>query len=266
MNPFFFGDSAAQLYGVHHPPRGQRERSVGVVLCAPFGQEYMRSHRAFRQLALLLSRAGFHVLRFDYSATGDSAGDGDQASIAQWTHDTRAAIDELKETAGVDRVALVGLRLGALVAALAAEGRGDVAAIIHWDPAVSGRAHLEELLAAEGDAPETGASPGPSRHDGTGTVGVMGFPVTATLRAEMAQGDLCAVRPPRRAHVLVVSSQESEAFAGLESALRGAGATVTRLCLPSPGTWSEVDNFGSVLIPQGIIQQVVAYLSNEVEA
>ena len=74
MNPFFFGSSERPLYGVHHPPRERGPRESGVVLCYPMGQEYMRSHRAFRQLANLLTRKGHHVFRFDYFATGDSSG------------------------------------------------------------------------------------------------------------------------------------------------------------------------------------------------
>ena len=81
MNPFYFGDSSRRLFGIYHPPKGQSPRSHGIVLCCPFGQEYMRSHRAFRQLANLLSRRGFHVFRFDYHGTGDSDGESTEASV-----------------------------------------------------------------------------------------------------------------------------------------------------------------------------------------
>ena len=72
MRPFYFGDSEEALYGVYHSPQGEH-RDEGVVLCAPFGQEAMRTHRALRQLATLLTKRGYHVLRFDYRGTGDSA-------------------------------------------------------------------------------------------------------------------------------------------------------------------------------------------------
>jgi pimeloyl-ACP methyl ester carboxylesterase len=261
MNPFYFGDSATQLYGVHHPPKGQRERSLGVVLCAPFGQEYMRSHRVFRQLALLLSRAGFHVLRFDYFGTGDSAGHADDVSVAQWAKDVGTAIEELKETADVKRVVLVGLRLGALVAGLGAAGRSDVASVVYWDPVVAGASYLREILGAEAEESAPAWKAG-----GAGRVGVLGFPVTATLRKDLLAGDLRQARPPRGVKAFVVSSREEPEFAALDATLREGGASVMRLCIPSPGNWNEVDNYGSVLIPQAIIQQIVAYLSNEVGA
>ena len=59
MNPFFFGESERALFGLYHPPKSATVRELGVVLCYPMGQEYMRAHRAFRQLALILSNFEF---------------------------------------------------------------------------------------------------------------------------------------------------------------------------------------------------------------
>ena len=138
MNPFFFGSRERALYGVYHPPRVQgggrgpvgRE---GVVLCYPFGVEYMRAHRAFRQLTTLLTRQGLHVLRFDYHGTGDSMGEGSEADLVGWTGDVATAIQELRDTAGLARVGLIGLRLGGALAARAAVGRDDVDRLVLWD-------------------------------------------------------------------------------------------------------------------------------------
>jgi alpha/beta superfamily hydrolase len=80
MTPLLFGSADAPLYGVHHAPQAAPQRT-GIVLCYPFGQEYMRAHRACRQLAMLLAKKGYHVLRFDYSGTGNSSGDVDSASL-----------------------------------------------------------------------------------------------------------------------------------------------------------------------------------------
>ncbi len=45
-----------------------------IVLCHPWGQEYLRAHRSMRQLGNLLAAAGHHVFRLDYFGTGDSGG------------------------------------------------------------------------------------------------------------------------------------------------------------------------------------------------
>ena len=77
MQPAFFGTSDKPLLGLYHPPTGPRAREVGVLLCYPGPQEYMSCHWAFRKLAALLAREGFHCFRFDYYGTGDSGGEGE---------------------------------------------------------------------------------------------------------------------------------------------------------------------------------------------
>src|SRR5438046_10636910 len=83
QGPFYFGPFAARLFGIHDAPRTDAGREGSVVLCYPYGRDYVSAFRAYRTLALRLARAGFHVLRFDYRGTGDSAGDIGDASPQQ---------------------------------------------------------------------------------------------------------------------------------------------------------------------------------------
>lgn len=255
----FFGSSPKSLFGIYHPPKAAQARATGVVLCYPFGQEYMRAHRAFRQMALLLTKAGFHVMRFDYYGTGDSSGEARDGTLAQWVEDASAAADELKETAEIGRVAFVGLRLGAAIAALAAVGRADVDQVVLWDPAVSGRTYLDEVTEENRD------SAGNSRRSALedGTIGVTGFPVTPTLRREFEALDLLAVGAPSGSGRLVVASHERAEYAAL-GGRQSAGATARYELVPSDGNWNEVDDNGSALIPVFLIQAIVAHLSREI--
>ncbi len=259
MNPLYFGRAPKALFGVYHPPKASQARGSGVVLCYPFGQEYMRAHRAFRQMALLLAKNGFHVLRFDYSGTGDSSGDGTDATLADWIHDAGEAADELKETAEISRVSFVGLRLGAAIAAAAADGRTDVDQVVLWDPAVRGSDYLVEILTERTDSVGHSRT---SRSDG-GTIGSMGFPVTTRLRTELEQFDLLAVGPPRGTSArLLVTSHEREEFSRVASH-QLPGVKLTTQLVPSDGSWNEVDDYGGALIPVLLIQAIVAYLSQE---
>ena len=94
MQPFYFGSAERSLFGLYTPSRGRSHRDLGALLCYPMGAEYMRAHRAFRQLGTLLNRQGFHVLRFDYFGTGDSAGEGTEATVEQWLEDVDAEDEE----------------------------------------------------------------------------------------------------------------------------------------------------------------------------
>lgn len=255
MNPLYFGTSQRPLFGVYHPPRARSVRATGIVLCYPMGQEYMRAHRAFRQLANLLSKAGFHVLRFDYSCTGDSGGDGDAADVRRWVDDLGNAIDELKDTAGVTRVSVVGLRIGGAIAALGRAARKDLDQIVLWDPIVDGAAYVQSLLEASGPSARETADRG-------GTIGVQGFPLSAGLRAGLEAIDLRTLSESGSARIAVVVSEDRPEYGALRDRLGERRIPVAYRCFPSAGNWGEIDRWGSALLPQAIIQGIVATLSD----
>jgi alpha-beta hydrolase superfamily lysophospholipase len=145
--PIFFGPTARPLFGWIH--RSEESRTgTGVVLCPPLWQEDMNAHRTMRHLAFALSKAGFPALRFDYDGCGDSAGDDwDGDRVDAWVDSVRAAIQALRSSEQLDRVCLLGIRAGAMLATLAAANRNDVAGVIAIAPVFSGRILVRELVA-----------------------------------------------------------------------------------------------------------------------
>ena len=143
MEPIYFGSSADPLFGLYHPPSGSHLRDLGVLLCYSGPQEYMSCHWAFRKLALLLAREGFHVFRFDYYGTGDSAGASNAGSLPRWSRDVATAIQELKDVSGVRKVSVVAYRLGA---ALVVRSKVRVRDLILWEPVLDGRDYVRELV------------------------------------------------------------------------------------------------------------------------
>ncbi|MEO5589859.1 MAG: alpha/beta hydrolase [Gemmatimonadaceae bacterium] len=257
MNPLFFGTSEQPLFGVYHPPRSQLQDIGGVVLCYPFGQEYMRAHRAFRQLALLLTKAGFHVFRFDYFGTGDSAGESSAGSIEQWMRDVDTAIEELKDTADIPRVSIVGLRLGASIGALAAADRADVDTVVLWDPVIDGAEYAGALI-AEGIHHESYRS-APVRGD---AVSVLGFPLTPAMQAGLESLDLHDLHLAAGIRAIVVVSEESAEYVEFDRQFCQRHDDVDFHLVPASGNWNEVDDNGSALIPQAVIRDIVASLTD----
>lgn len=145
MNQFFFGSSDRPLYGVHHEPTSSEHRRSAVLVCYPFGREYMRCHRAIVRLCGRLSASGYHCLRFDYFGTGDSAGESGEGNMDEWTANARSAAQELRDISGLDELSIVGVRLGAAIAVAIARGDPAIDMLALWDPVVSGSRHLEEL-------------------------------------------------------------------------------------------------------------------------
>jgi pimeloyl-ACP methyl ester carboxylesterase len=98
----------------------------------------------------MFANAGLPTLRFDYHGTGNSAGDdNDAARVEAWLASISQAVATLRQTTGVTSVALVGFRLGALLAALVAARQQDIAALVAIAPVVVGKHYVRELRALQ---------------------------------------------------------------------------------------------------------------------
>lgn len=256
MNPLFFGSSNHPLYGVFHHPASSKPIREGVLLCPPFGQEYMRSHRAFRQLALLLSKKGYAVLRFDYRGTGDSSGDIEETNAEEWLEDIQTAAQELKETALVDKIHVVGLRLGAILASSASSDI-DIDKLVLWDSLSSGLAYDEELqieMKKEGDDAAF------NHIDTNGTLHFNGFPLVKSVRDGIKMLDLLSSLPVAK-KILHVVSKETDCSRAINQTWSSQTNYHYELT-PAPGNWNYVDDFGGILLPQPVIQYIVNWIDN----
>jgi pimeloyl-ACP methyl ester carboxylesterase len=116
------------------------------VFCHPSGDEKQKSYRAYVNFARSLAEAGIPSLRFDCFGYGDSEGDVVEASIESQVQDTHAAVDLLQKKAGIKQVVLIGVRLGAAVAVLAAKSDSRVTGLMLVAPVVDGAAYWDWLV------------------------------------------------------------------------------------------------------------------------
>ena len=261
MNLFYFGASERPLFGAYHPPHGAPGKALGIVVCPPLGVEGLRAQRALRQLATMLAKSGIHVLRFDFYGTGDSSGTCEEGSIGLWLEDIDTARQELAEIASIEQLGLVGLRMGGALAALSAAASPDLNRLVLWDPVVDGAAYVDQIIEADVEYEVY------SEHAGNvalaleqdATIGVMGYAVTHAQREEIRRIDLTRIEEPNAEKTFLLVSHESEAFDRLRGSLRERGNTAYQY-IPSPGTWWEFDEFGSLLMPQALVQGIVACL------
>jgi pimeloyl-ACP methyl ester carboxylesterase len=224
MEPIFFGTSGRQLYGVHHAPRSQSTRRQAVLLCYPAMQEYMGSHWAFRKLAASLGREGFHVLRFDYFGTGNSAGEPEEARVEDWLSDIATAAAELADLADVRRISLVGLRLGAALAAIAAKRGCEVADLVLWEPVTDGAGHVRELRqgqrekwALTNNAPPIGADE------------LLGYHFPPAVEQSIESIDITDSAMLRADRVHIVTARRRPEYSRLEGQLRDRSGGSARL-------------------------------------
>jgi alpha-beta hydrolase superfamily lysophospholipase len=204
----YFNSGEHRLFGWLHHSLKELKADVGVVICKPFGYEAICAHRGMRAFAEAIAAAGMPALRFDYLGTGDSADidpNADQVQI--WTRDVLAAADELRARTGVQKICLLGFRLGALLATLAAAERKTFSALIVISPIVSGRRYLRELRTTR-MAASLGLDPSESPVDkqpaSVGGMEVSGFSFSAATLATLATVDLATLQSPPLPRTLVI--------------------------------------------------------------
>lgn len=139
----YFG-SQEQLFGVHHPAPADTRTGPAVLLCAPLGQEQIRSHRLYRQLATALAARGMPCLRFDYFGSGDSAGASAERDWHRCQSDVVEATAQLRRLAGRRPVVAFGTRLGASLVLESAVEAGFEAAVL-WDAVLDGASLVERM-------------------------------------------------------------------------------------------------------------------------
>lgn len=153
MTPIYFGDAKRRLFGLFDPASGDAGVPRAALLCHPAGDEYVHAYRTLRQLAVRLSQSGHHVLRFDYYGTGDSLGAERDGDVTSWRDDIETAVAELRDMTGVAKVSLIGLRLGAnLAAEVTARHADEIDSLVLWEPLPAGKI-LGDHCQDRGDVP-----------------------------------------------------------------------------------------------------------------
>ncbi len=263
MMPQYFGAENERLFGVYQEPTHGTDHDHGVVLCYPLWQEYVRSHRAYQRLAVMLARQGHHVFRFDYFGSGDSSGSSDGLTIAACLDNIATAIDELKDVAGVSRVSLVGLRFGATLAALVGGHRVPCHRLVLWDPVVVGADYMNGLHGLR-DKVMTACSWRRRRPNGLASIGahqLLGFPVPEPVAANVSAADLLSVEkfPARRA--LVVGSSDKPSYKTLVDHMERRGTKTSYQVVEDDDDWDEFSKYDFILVPPNALSAITAYLA-----
>lgn len=191
-NAFFLeANSGKQLFATSCIP--DTPGSTGILICPPFGGERQRVYRSTYLFACALAKHQVPSLRFDYIGIGDSDGDLPDVSMESILDDTLLVAQKAKDILGVDNLIILGIRFGAIPAALAASRLDWIDTCILWNPVVSGKAYLKELRREEKIIHLTGKkNRDPVKKDLSGQFEFEADFMSPLMQEQMAATDLAA--------------------------------------------------------------------------
>jgi alpha-beta hydrolase superfamily lysophospholipase len=148
FRPVYIGQAGLQSFGLFHAADSQHASDHALLICPSFGTEDVNAYLSLRLLAEATASAGIPTLRLDYVGCGQADGDADTPGLFMaWQDSIVEAVAALRTLSGARRISVLGLRLGALLASLAAPRCGGLNDLIAVAPVVSGRAYVREMKA-----------------------------------------------------------------------------------------------------------------------
>jgi exosortase A-associated hydrolase 2 len=271
--PLFIDGPNGRLFAVHHQPRDTAALRGHVLVVPPFNEEMNRCRSMLTLQARALAGIGLGLLVLDLTGTGDSHGGHVDARWSRWMADLAAGLRWLDTQPGGCR-ALLGIRLGALLAAQFAAGVGTMALAL-WQPVIDGKSHLTQFfrvrIAAQmdrSDLPkETTASMRAQLAAGH-SVEVAGYELHPELAQAIDAASLAAHRPAAGSALLwlenVPEAEATVAPASQQLLARwpGADVAITVGTFTGPAFWQVHER---MVAPQAIAH-TTAWFRERMEA
>ena len=254
---FYLESQGESLFAWLHRRPNKSCHSHGVVVCPPIGVEQLHSHRAIRHLADAVAEHNIPVVRIDYHGTGDSPGsDEDPQRLATWIANVRDTVTWMRDTLGCQRVSVIGLRMGATLAAMAATEQ-KIENLILWAPVMKGSRYFRELkaisLMVEGKAQID--------NDTSGTIKAAGFVMTKETADSIHKIDLLR-SSPRCRQALVVHRDDVADDTRLRDHFSAQGIAAAQFT--QPGYVEMMAEPHYTRVPRIAIDNIAAWLSAKV--
>lgn len=255
----YINDGPTSLFGWYHTGANAPAKDCAIVLCNPIGYEYIHSHRTMRHLADNLAANGIPTLRFDYHGTGDSPGDDTDADrLACWLQNIKAAITQAKALSGRSKICLLGLRMGATLAALvASEVEVDYLAL--WQPCVNGRHYVREMqaLALLAD----GAKGLPDEANASSEIESAGFILSGETAEQLKKINLLKLQYKVECQALIIGCNDLAKDVALLDKLCADNIDANYVVLPGYAEMMAEPQF--TIVPTVAIKHITDWLANK---
>jgi len=259
--PLYLDLAPDPVFAMYHEPTAGPAAS-GVVVVPPWGWYDVASYRSRRDWAIALAELGHPVVRIDLPGSGDSGGGpGDPARVAAWVAAVDGAAAWLRAEAGVQRIAVLGLGLGGLVAAAAIDRGAAIDDLVLWATPSTGRQLVRQervFAGTQGARYSLTGEPEP-RLLPDGWLEVNGFVLSAETIADLEALDLRALGWADLRRALLLETDGLPTDDGLAQRLTEAGVAVERR--PGPGWAAMTVHPERADLPTEVMATVAAWLA-----
>jgi alpha-beta hydrolase superfamily lysophospholipase len=262
--PVYFPSGEQTLFGWVHAAGEAPRSDLGVIICNPFGYETVCAYRSLRAFAESCAASGITALRFDYRGTGNSSDSPDpEDQVSAWCADIAAAVEFLQSSTGVRRVCLIGMRLGALLAARVAAGQA-IDSLVAIAPVTSGSRYVRELRAFQASI---AAAPVAGSAVNTGTAAAVagqelqefaGFPMTKASLDTLSRVDAARLTHAAATRTLILDRDDLPGARSWFTALETQGMNVQYQALP--GFTGMVSTPHAAVIPTAMLDATMRWL------
>ncbi len=145
LRPILLEGGLGALVGFYHPPEPGVVVKGDVLVVPAFAEEMNRCRSMVTLQAQAFAALGMGTLVVDMGGTGDSLGEFDQADWTGWRADLQLGIAWLRQH-GNGCNTLLGIRLGALMAAELALEDDQIQQLLLWVPVVAGKPYWTQFL------------------------------------------------------------------------------------------------------------------------
>jgi pimeloyl-ACP methyl ester carboxylesterase len=155
---------------------------------------------------------------------------------------------------------MVGLRLGATLAALAAAQQGDIESMVLWSPVVVGEKYFDELLLLEKEMLRFRPKRRRNRQCDARKE-ILGFPWSHSFISEIRDIDLGMITHSFTRNLLVLLSVSQGSDNAWQDHVSHLATHVEQRCLEAPEIWLPTAD-GSLLVPAQVLRAVVSWNSD----
>ncbi len=191
----FFGDTPRMMGWTHIPAE---DVIGGVVICSSTHAELLKAYHLEVQLARALANRGVAVQRFHYRGDGNSEGRPQDLTLPNMVAAALEAKNLLETRVQVDRVATVGVRLGAFPAITIVEtGQPSIL----WDPVINTHRFFRDAIRSHAiSGIKNGAQPEREsvtleRLESEGSIELLGYEITSEFYRSASNLDLATLTP-----------------------------------------------------------------------